>query len=277
MDAQSLIAKSFNLSSKTADTDYIGFDGIFKADARSNERETGKSTVANFYVEDGSQVSDHIIVDARVLNISGEIAEVTYQRDLLTSSYTRAREEIGNISAYIPNTTLSQVNTIGKYVNTAANTKRLVDDNIGRINRFGNYTGDILGNDSLKNVFFKNNESIESKQAQFIKFIRTYHQLKKTMKVETLRYGIFENMVITNYSFTQVDDNYFAYSIDFQEIRFVKTIVTNVKNIAKNPSGTQAKVQTSSKQDKGVVQGTDVKSTSNGQNKNASLLSKIFG
>ena len=78
MNALSLIAQGFNLGTKTADSDYIGFDGIFKSDARSQEKEAGKSTVANFYVEDGSQVSDHIIIDARNLTVSGEVSDVFY-------------------------------------------------------------------------------------------------------------------------------------------------------------------------------------------------------
>ena len=262
---------------KIADNDYVGFDGVFKADARSEERETGKATVTNFYVEDGSQVSDHIIVDARTLTISGEIAEVTFREEIFSQDYSTYQKEIGNIGIFLPNKTRSQTQILNKYVNQASSLKSQYEDTTNRFSRFGKYLGKVLGNDSLKNLIGSDENVKKSIQAEFIKMIREYHQKKMLMKVETLRYGIFENMAITGYAFNTVDDNYFSYSVDFQEIRKVITVVTPVKEIAKNPTGTQAKNQTANKQDKGVVQGKDLANSTNPKDKqqNESLATKI--
>lgn len=244
-------------SVKLSDNDYIGFDGKFKTDARSQEKEGGKSTVANFYVEDGSQVSDHIIIDARTLTVSGEVSDVFYQREILTNNYAKSVDELGNIAIYLPSTTNSQKSVINKYVNQFEDLKRKVDDVESKVTQFGEYVADVTGNDTLKNFITKEGKSTKSVQAEFIKFIRTYHILKKTMRIETNRYGIFKKMAIVNYSFSKNEDDYTTYSIDFQEIREVKTLLTPVKQLAKNVGGTQSKIQTSDKQDKGVIQGTE--------------------
>lgn len=273
MDALNLISQGFGLGTNTADTDYIGFDGIFKSDARSEEKESGKSTVANFYVEDGSQVSDHVIIDAKQLTVSGEISDVFYQKSLLTNSYSQATDALGNIAIYLPNKTLSQVSTINKYVNDYQNTYRKVEDFQKRFNKFGEYLGAETGNDTLKTMIVKDSGSSKSVQAEFIKFIREYQITKRPMKVETIRFGIFKDMMITDYSFSNNgDDDSTKYTINFQQIRKTQTIVTPVKLIAKNANGKQAGIQTSDKQDKGVAQGTDKEKVT----EDSSLASKAW-
>lgn len=272
MNALSAIAQGYSLGTKTADTDYIGFDGRFKSDARSEEKESGKSTIANFYVEDGSQVSDHIIRDAKQLTISGEVSDVFYQKNLLTNSFSQATDALGDISIYLPTTTSSQISKVNEYVNVSKNAKRRLDDFNQRYNKFGEYIGVATGNDTLKTLTNTETSSSKSTQAEFVAFIREYQHLGRLMKIETIRFGTFENMAISSYSFSKNEDDYMSYTIDFQQIRKTKTIVTPIKLIAKNATGKQAGIQTSDKQDKGVVQGT-----SKSASKTQSLLSKVFG
>lgn len=250
------IVQGLSVDNKIADNNYIGYDGIFKSDARVDERENGKSTVANFYVEDGSQVSDHVITDARTLTVSGEISEVTYQETVLSEDYSSYRDEVGNIGIYLPTRTNSQLKVFDQYVNQASNIKRQIEDAYSRTSRFGKYANDVLGNDSLNSMVSTETETKKSIQSEFVAFIREYHQLKRKMKVETHRFGIFENMIITNYVFNGSDNNHMTYTIDMQEIREAQTIVTPISLIAKNTVGKQAKSQTSKKQDKGVAQGS---------------------
>ena len=141
-----------------------------------------------------------------------------------------------------------------------------------KYNKFGEYIGVQTGNDTLQSLVFKKSGSSKSVQSEFIAFIREYHQTKRLMKVETIRFGTYEDMAITGFSFSKNEDDYLTYTIDFQQIRKTQTIVTPIKRIAKNVTGKQAGIQTSDKQDKGVVQGTKA-----GEVKTKSLLSKVFG
>lgn len=260
-EAKAIVAKAYGLVSQKSNSQYIGFDSRFTADARIDEKMSRKSTATNFYVEDGSPASDHIIVDPLTLSISGEVSKVTYQRSYLLQEYLEARELLGSIGIYLPNRTNSQISKIGKTVNKISNTIRKAEDITDKIRSIGAYGEDKLGIEGLSQ--YTNIDSltgakrIKNLETDFIAFVEDYSTNRKLMKVETAKYGILENMAIVNYSITtNNEDNSMSYTIDLQEIRTVKTIVTPVKQIAKNPKG-QSGVQTQDKQDKGVVQGQD--------------------
>lgn len=249
--------------SKTSNSQYIGFDGVFKLDARIEEKIARKTTVTNFYLEDGSSASDHVIVEPLTLSITGEVSNVTFQKNLLLETYRQAREQLGNIGIYTPNRTLSMISKVDKILNTTTNAIRKVEDIKDKLQKIGAYGQDNLGLKGLKE-FIGDKKNLET---EFIRFVEGYSTKRKTMQVETKKYGTLENMIITNYSIsTNNEDEAMSYTIDLQELRTVKTLITPIKEIAKNATGTQAGVQTQDAEDKGVVQGVQ-----------KSLLSKVFG
>lgn len=260
-EAKTKIAKAYGLVSQKSNSQYIGFDSRFTADARIDEKMSRKSTATNFYVEDGSPASDHIIVDPLILSISGEVSKVTYQRSYLLQEYLEARQLLGSISVYLPNRTNSQISKIGKTVNKISNVIRKAEDITDKIKSIGAYGEDNLGIEGLNQYTdidtLTNVKRVKNLETDFIAFLEDYVTNRKLMKVETAKYGILENMAIVNYSLTtNNEDNSISYTIDLQEIRTVKTIITPVKQIAKNPKG-QAGAQTQDKADKGVVQGQE--------------------
>jgi len=259
-EAKNKIAQTYGLLNKTSDSDYLGFDGRFTLDARIDEKLSQASTVTKFYLEDGSNAGDHIIVDPVMLSITGEVGKVTYQQSYLMQGYLKARSQLGSIGIYLPNRTLSQISKIGKTVNQATNGLRKAEDVINKIGSLGAYGEDDLGLKGLKQYTDINSllggKKTKNLESDFLAFVKDYVTNRKTLKVDTAKFGRLENMVITNYSLStnNVDDST-SYTIDLQELRTVKSVSTPVKAISKNTSG-DASLQTKDKTDKGVVQGT---------------------
>lgn len=262
-----------------ADNSNIGFDGKFTSDARISEVEKAKASVANYFVEDGSQVSDHIITEARTFTVTGEVGEVKYHRNLTNNPMSKIFKSLGNIGIFLSPKTTSQIAKVSSVISTSENTISQIES----LTQGVKYDLTVIGNDVLKSIFNLGGISKTSEQANFLKFVREYHQKKKLMKLETVRFGVVENLAIINYSVTVNDDNFLTYAIDFQEIRFVQTKTTPANKTAKAPTGKQAKTQTAKKVDKGVVHGKDIAKTDPVKNTTTiekatkkSLLSKVF-
>jgi len=261
MDAKQQIAKAYDLITKTSNSQYVGFDGVFKAHASIDETIKGKATLSKYYLEDSSVVTDHIILDPKVLTVSGEVANVVFQRNALLDSYIKARSKLGAIGVYISPKTVSQVSQVSKYVNTATNTFRKLEDVGNKLSSTSSYLSNVTSAEIFDNVdsYINGSDSSLNKnnQSDFINFIQDYFNNKKTMKIDTAKFGTLQNMAITNFSINTKEKSFISYTIDFQEVRTATTIETPIQAVAKKVTGDQVKAQTSEKKDKGVVQGKE--------------------
>lgn len=276
-EAKNKIAQTYGLLNKTSDSDYLGFDGRFTLDARIDEKLSQASTVTKFYLEDGSNAGDHIIVDPVMLTINGEVGKVTYQQSYLQQGYLKARSQLGSIGIYIPNRTLSQISKISKTVNQVTNGLRLAEDISNEIGSIGAYGENDLGLKGLSQYTdidsLLGGKKVKNLESDFLAFVKDYVTNRKTLKVDTAKFGRLENMVITNYSLsTNNVDNSISYTIDLQELRKVKSQLTPISALAKNAAGDALK-QIGNKVDKGVVQGVKKSLVTNIKN---SIVSNFF-
>lgn len=206
------------------------------------------------YVEDGSNASDHIVLDPLVLTIEGNVSDIHIRPNPLIELQRRISSQIGVITKYLPLRTQSELSQINSIVNDATNAVRKVNAVI----------------DDGRNAweFFGNKDS-ESKGLveQFIDFIESVHYGKQLINIE-MPFRTHDNMRITSSTVdTDNQSNAISFAITAQKFRFFETELAELTDFFPAASiGIGG-------QDKGEKD----KGTQTGEKQEQSLLSYLLG
>lgn len=227
----------------------IGIGG-FRTYSRIRERVNYQADIPISFVETGSPISDHRIIQPLSVSIEGVVGDIYLPQGALSSTVGRIQAEIGNVTQYLPTRTQTQISKVSALVNDAADAVRRIEALID-------------SGEQVLDLF--RNRSVQANPLQF-QFIETMESLFRTgsiFNVET-RYRIYWDMVITNLMFeVNNETDEIRFMIDLQEWREASIEFVEV---ARNPGGGAADA-VSGKQDKGVQRGDDVEQ---------SLLTTIF-
>lgn len=236
------------------DTETVGIGG-FDLEVRVRDNINFTSTAPTSYVEDGSFINDHIILDPTIFTIEGEVSDIVIKPNRSNNIFKSDLPNIATFTQFLPSRTQSELQNIESFVETAS-------DTIDKLDSISN----------INNVYDLLQGTIDglSPQRSFFQFIKTIHESKLLITIQTM-YGTFSNFRIVSSSLSKVDDNYTTYSLALQQIRFATTETTTIAKDASNPTG-DASTQTQGTSNKGTVQGSKV-----GEEKERSFLSTIIG
>ena len=228
----------------------IGIGG-FTALVRVRESYSLTAEVPVTPVEDGSFVSDHIILEPLTLTIEGNVSDIHLRPSAVTREFTRGLAEIGNVSSlFAPSRTQSQLSRVAALRNEIDDAVRQADAVLDAGTQALDYLGnrDTAGKDLAE---------------QFIESMEALHFGKQVFAID-MPYRRHEGMVITSF---QANRNNVPGSTNFtitaQKIRVADLQFVETKTPAAGTGG-----QLDGEKDKGAQEGEDVE---------RSLLSAIFG
>lgn len=222
----------------------LGIAGFYLS-AKIRETTSRSATLTNNYVEDGSYVSDNIILDPLGVTIEGQVSNIEIRDSSETDVTTFIQDKTADIvsTLYTINRSVQAVQRIKEIATSQDfNYKKLIEG--------------IEQGETLYNLFTGNRKDIIQ---NFDEFMTRIWQSKTPILIETYLKN-YDNMVIVAYSSTKniEDEGKLDYSITFQQARYAKTILTKVvQNQKKNPTGSM-KNQTKDISDKGVTNGKKV-------------------
>lgn len=217
----------------------VGIGG-FRLFAQVSQTYKQTSQVPTTYVEDGSPVNDHIILEPLTVTVQGNVSDINIQPRERSEQAARLQAEIGNIAQYAPARTQAQISIVNGIINQAADKVREIDAALD------------AGEQALD--FFSGNEDEESKsiQEQFIDAMDALHYGKQLITIDG-EYRSYKSMVIT--SFENTKDNQtdsMTFSLTAQQFR--RAEIRLLELAAPNPSdGLDG--QTDPNKDKGAQEG----------------------
>lgn len=246
-----------SLTAATAET--IGLDeaqeigiGSFTMYAMIRRNFSLKSDVPEIPIEDGSTISDHIILKPIEISIEGSVADIFLKRNVIAENYDRLQSEIGNVSKYLPEHTTSQISKINELAVDGATILNKVDAAVEDGKQALNYFGIKSDALTLRELFQLEMERL--------------HYSKMLVSLE-LPFTVEHDMRITSITFS--DDNTAnttAFTLTAKKVRKAKIIFDEVDNFFKNPSsGNQ-----------GAAAGVKDKGSQTGDDAPTSLLSSVF-
>lgn len=231
-------------SFKKQENQIIGIAGFY-ATVKLREQKVRSAQVTDYYVEDGNNVSDNIVLDPLILTIEGEVSK-THIKDNVNN----------NIFIDIQDKTAQIVNTLYTVQRSVQNVQRLRDIATSGEFDYKTITEALEQGETLYNLFTGNRKDMI---LNFDEFMERIYNAKIPIMIETFTKN-YDNMVMTTYSTTKTNETEDAiqYTATFRQVRPASTILSRVQNTQKrNPSGSM-KNQAKSKTDKGVTNGRKV-------------------
>ena len=211
------------------------------------------SEVPTTYLEDGSSVEDHIILNPVTLTIEGEVADIFVQQEPLQELTQSVTSTAGAISIYAPERTQTQRQTVAGIV---ADVNSAIDTADELINA-GGQIADLFGSAGTVG---------KTLRERFVDTMESLHYGRQVVDIE-MPYRTFNNMRISvDFEFDNQREA-ISFKVEAVEVRVADEAVSDVSDLLRNPSPAidgQAQEQT----DKGVQEGTDV---------GTSLLGTIIG
>ena len=199
--------------------------GIGKFTLMANVNETSKlsSTIPVTYLEDGSAVSDHIILNPPILEISGEVGDITLDNSDFDNLLENIQNSTGIIGFYVAKRTQSQLQQANLLINN-------IENKINAVNRIlddGEQILDLFG-------LTKKNTSEKTNQELFINSMESAHYGRQLLSIN-MPYRTYKNMRITSIVTTKTNESSgLQYTIIAQQFRFVRTQIVAVQ--ANNPT-----------------------------------------
>ena len=219
----------------------VGING-FVTIARVRERVTNTSDIPVTFLEDGSHVNDHVILNPTTISIVGNVSDVHLRAQPAPSSIIAAQSQVGAILQYVPARTATQVSKVSASISDLSNASDRVDAVINAGQRLSGYLG--IGD----NVPQSNIE-------KFLDMLESVRNSKTLIPIE-MPYKTYPQMCITSLEITRDNQSRaLSFSLDAQQFRFAQTTFESVA--APSPS-TATGGQTEGLKDKGVQAGEDV-------------------
>jgi len=220
----------------------VGIGG-FLAFVRIRERTLRSSDVPTVYLEDGSSISDHIIRKPLSILIEGNVSDVYIRPLLIISAIQRVSKELGVITQYIPERTVSQISVVASIANDFTSAIDRVDSVIDAGQQLAGYAG-LIDNASGGNI----KTFVDSMEANFFS--------NELISID-MPYNKYDRMRITNLEIEKDNENNaISFRLDAQQVNFVKNILIPVR-AAKAPSD-NVDGQLDNVDDKGVQDGEEV-------------------
>lgn len=233
-------------SFKKDELQILGIAGFYLS-AKIRETTSRSATLTNNYVEDGSYVSDNIILDPLGVTIEGQVSAIEIKDKAET-----------DITTFIQDKTADIVSTLYTIERSVQAVQRIRDIATSQDFNYKKLVEGLEQGETLYNLFTGNRKDIIQ---NFDEFMTRIWQSKLPITIETYLKN-YDNMVIVSYFSTKniEDTGKLDYSVTFQQARYAKTILTKVKPVRKqkkNPTGSM-KNQTAETADKGVTNGKKV-------------------
>lgn len=235
----------------------IGIGG-FKSLSRVNETVNYKSQAASSYVEDGTSLSDHIVLDPLVVVIDGELSDIFLQPSNTFNLIKRINQSIANTSLFLPTRIIDTTQRINGIINDFGS--KIIEIQSG----INNYKTQIL------NIF--GNKDLESKslRERFVDAMESLHYGRQLISID-MPFRRYDNMRIIDLQITRNNqDQAIKFKITAQKVRIAKTFFTEINVAIKNPSP-DTNGQTDKEKDKGTQSGEEP------EEQESSLLSDIIG
>ena len=195
------------------------------------------------FLEDGTQLSDHIIRNPLVITIEGEISNV-YRRPSPALARVRETEAVvGAAGLYLPGRTQSQVSRIAGITGDLQGLVDRADQAIRTTQNVSEFLG-FTGSEGKTNI------------ERFIDFIEGAYYSDVLIKIDA-PFRTYRNMAITSidYSRDSTTDS-MPFTIEAQEVRVAETIF--IANSAANNPAPATNGQHDGESDKGVQEGEEV-------------------
>lgn len=251
-----------NTALETPEIQELGIGG-FNLFARVTDSTSYETQAPTAVVEDGSYIGDHLINAPIKLNISGSVADVFLNPPPQTQTTARL-PSVGVVTSFIPGRTVSQLQRVGRIINTATDRYRQIDNVI----KLGRNAFDFAGNKAVTKPL----------REQFIDYIESLHYGKQLVTI-SMPYRNHDSMAITSVTITRDNQNKaLTFSLTAQKFRFAKTVFTSISEFYRKPAPA-VESQTAGLSDKGVQSpesGTGTGEAAPGR-KEKSVLSAILG
>ncbi len=224
--------------------DDVGIGG-FILKANVSETSAFTSTVPVSHLEDGSEASDHIILNPTTLSITGRVSEIIRQDSKFDKLLKRAENTVAVIGIYLPAKNVAQIQKGNALISDVA-------DKISEINRMIDDGEQIATFAGLTNPA----DSSKSIPEAFLDTMESLHLGLQLVSIN-MPFRIYSNMRIDSCSLTRTNkSNALLYDIAATQVRFVETqsiAVIHVKNPTNNLKG-----QTENKSNEGTQTGDEV-------------------
>jgi hypothetical protein len=166
-----------------------------------------RSTIT--YLEDGTHVNEHIINEPTTITINGVVGDVYKNKEAIEELLNRVNGPLGRITNYMPYQTKAMIQKANAGVSYIRDYARKADDII---------------NSGKAVLDFGDKSSGVSLQQQFMQQIKTLHETKQPVTIDTIGQQ-FKNMVLTSISFfTDATSPEIKYAISAQQLRFVDNL-----------------------------------------------------
>ena len=204
-------------------TEEIGIGG-FLLTARVLNTSNYTSKVPSTVLEDGSVVSDHIILNPLTLNISGFVSDIFLQSSPFDKILKRAQTAIGIISLYIPAKTASQLQNSLEFINEVTN-------------RIDGLNADIANGKQLLSLFgLDGTGGSATIQESFVSAMESLHFGKQLISID-MPFRRHNNMRIDTVNISRDNTlNALSYSIKATQVRFAETKFADSRRFFMKPS-----------------------------------------
>lgn len=211
------------------------------------------SEVPTTYLEDGSSVEDHIILNPVPITIEGRVADVFVQQSFTEAVSSVAASTAGAIGVFAPERTSTMLQKVGSLAASANDALAKIDSLIGAGVQVASFLGVI---------------STEGKTLRE-KFVDTMESLHFGLQVVDIEmpYRTFKNMRINVTFDTDNVDDALNFKIEAVQVRTAEQALSSAGSLLPDPSpALNGQAQTEA--DKGVQEGASV---------DTSLLGTILG
>ena len=226
---------------KDDETEEVGIGGFTTA-AKLREQVKRTRDIPTTFLEDGTQLSDHIIRNPLVITIEGEVSNVYRRPSPLLERIREAEAVVGAVGLYLPARTQSQ---LSRLAGLTADAQGLVD-RADQLLQTGQNAAEFLG--------FTGSEG-KTNIEKFIDFIEGAYYSDALIRIDA-PFRTYRNMAITSSDYTRDNTSEsLSFNLELREVRVAETIF--VERAAANPaSGNNG--QQEGETDKGVQEGEDV-------------------
>lgn len=241
----------------SASTEEIGIGG-FTFFARVSDSTDYQTDSPTSVVEDGSYIGDHLINAPIRLTISGDVADI-FIPDAAPSKSESRLPTVGKTTSFVPPRTASQLQWVRDIIDTAADRRRSIDEQMSGGANVKRLTG--------------NSSGAKSYREQFIDFIEAIHYGKQLVEI-SMPFRKHDNMAINGVTITRDNQrNALTFSLTAQKFRIAKTVFVQASQFYRKPAPS-VKSQVAGTADKGV-QPADGDAAANKKQK--SVLTAVLG
>lgn len=204
------------------------------------------SEVPTTFLEDGSSVEDHIILNPLRLSIEGSVGDIYLEETPLQELSDTVASTAGQIGIYLPERTQTQRQAIAQITSG-------IGDAVGAIDSLldsGAQAASLLGSAGLEG---------KSLRERFVDTMEALHFGRQTVDIE-MPYRTFSNMRINVDFETDNREKVLKFKIEAQQIREADEAFSEVSGLLSNPSPA-INGQGQGLTDKGVQEGAETETS----------------